>query len=139
MTAVRIEIIVLEVEHFTSPTANFTTKGADFAAWFAQHDYVPAVVFPVDRMPPPPLTAKSVLTEIPRWGSRSVVKDVLWVRRDSLYRPRVEAWADAQLSVDTQLSARPKCATAHPAATSRTNLATALALLSRWRRGSSPL
>ena len=69
MTAVRIEIIVLEVEHFTSPTANFTTKGADFAAWFAQHDYVPAVVFPVDRMPPPPLTAKSVLTEIPRWGS----------------------------------------------------------------------
>ena len=55
-----------------------------------------ALVFPVDQMPPP-LTSERVLTQVPRGqSSRSKTKDVLWVRRDSRYRPYVEAWAEEQ-------------------------------------------
>ena len=46
---------------------------------------------------PPPLTSERVLTQVPRGqSSRSKTKDVLWVRRDSRYRPYVEAWAEEQ-------------------------------------------
>lgn len=100
MAVVRIEMIVLEVEHLTSATENMTAKGAEFAAWFEQHDYVPALAFPEDQTPPPPLTSKRVLTHVPRKLSgrsyRSRIKDVLWVRKDSRYRPSVEAWAEEQ-------------------------------------------
>ena len=96
MASVRIEMIVLEVEHFTSPTVNLTARGAEFVAWFETHDYLPALVFPVDQMPPPPLTSERVLTQVPRGQTGSKTKDVLWVRRDSRYRPSVEAWAEEQ-------------------------------------------
>jgi hypothetical protein len=38
MAVVRIEMIVLEVEHFTSTTVNLTARGAEFVAWFEKHD-----------------------------------------------------------------------------------------------------
>jgi len=94
-TKVRIEMILLEVEHFITFTAEYNAKGKEFAAFFEREGYVPVVWFPMKWSPEAPQLLHNIsqgLTGAEKSGQRSKTKDVLWVKADSPYLPRIKEW-----------------------------------------------